>query len=298
MKTLPTLILAQAAPEAQQIVQVLEDFDFTKLFIAAFYMVVAWGINRFIQTSLDRLGEGSPRRRLLFKKLSSFARLFVFVLAGWLTVMVLLEGQDTVLLGLTGSLAVAVGFALKDTVSSLMSGILILVDQPFQVGDRVQFGETYGEVKEIGLRAVRITTLDDNEVTIPNNKFLTEAVSCGNSGALDMMMVIPFHIAASEDYVEAKKIIYEACVSSKYTYLKKPVVVHVRELEAGKAFATKLELRAYVNDVKFESAMVTDITERVKSAFRESGVQMPYTRQLTVRTDRWIDLRDVENRAD
>lgn len=284
---MPTFVIAQA--EAQQIAQVFENFDFTKLLTAGFYMFVAWGLNRFLQTSLDKLGESYPRRRLLFKKLSSFARLTVFVLAGWLIVMTLLEGQETALLGLTGSLAVAIGFALKDTVSSLMSGILILVDQPFQVGDRVQFGTAYGEVKEIGLRSVRITTLDDNEVTIPNNKFLTEAVACGNSGALDMMLVMEFHIAANEDFLAAKRIIYEACVSSKYTYLKKPVVVHIRELVGENVFATKLVLKAYVNDVKYEPAMITDVTERVKLAFHECHMQMPFAREFSVRASDWQD---------
>ena len=288
--TIIVLAQADAAPEAQQIAQVLEAFDFGRLLTASIYLVIAWAGNRFLQSSLDKLGEQYPRRRLMFKKLSSFARLSVFVTAGWLVVMTLLEGQETVLLGLTGSLAVAIGFALKDTVSSLMSGILILFDQPFQVGDRVQFGDTYGEVSEIGLRSVRIITLDDNEVTIPNNKFLTEAVSCGNSGNLDMQMVMNFHIAASENFLKAKKIIYEACVSSKYTYLKKPVVVHIRELAQDNVFATKLVLKAYVNDVKYESAMVTDITERVKLAFRAEKMQMPYAREFSVRSDEWKDL--------
>ncbi len=285
----PVFFVAQAAPEAAQIAQVLEAFDFAKLLTAIIYIIVAWVGNRFIQTSLDKLGEGSPRRRLLFKKLSSFARLTIVALAGFLVTTTLLAGQETALLGLTGSLAVAVGFALKDTVSSLMSGILILIDQPFQVGDRVEFGGTYGEVKEIGLRSVRITTLDDNEVTIPNNKFLTEAVSCGNSGALDMMIVVEFHIASNEDFLEAKGIVYEACASSKFTYLKKAIVVHVREVVKDGVFATKLVLKAYVNDVKFESAMVTDITERVKIAFRDTRMQMPYMREFSVRATDWED---------
>lgn len=291
MITFPTLILAQAAPEPQEIAaQVLQGFDFGKLLSAAVYLLIAWGVNRFVQSSLDKLGEGYPRRRLLFKKLSSFARLSVFALAGYLVITVLLEGQETALLGLTGSLAVAIGFALKDVASSLMSGILILVDQPFQVGDRVQFGDTYGEVTEIGLRSVRIQTLDDNEVTIPNNKFLTEAVSCGNSGALDMQMVMNFHIASSEDFARAKRIVYEACVSSKYTYLRKPVVVHVRELAGDNMFATRIVLKAYVNDVKYESALVTDITERVKRAFQDCRMQMPYAREFSVRASEWNDL--------
>lgn len=270
-------VLAQA--DAQQIAEMLEAFDFGQLLAAAVYVAIAWAVNRFLQNSLDRLGEGSPRRRLTFKKLSSFTRLTMFVLAGWLVVTTLLEGQETALLGLTGSLAVAVGFALKDTISSLMSGILILIDQPFQVGDRVQFGSTYGEVTEIGLRSVRIVTPDDDQVTIPNNKFLTESVSCSNSGALDMMVVMSFYIAYTEDFDVAKQIVYEACVSSKYWYAKKPVTLHVRDLMDANIASTQLVLKAYVNDVKYESTIITDITERVKREFRRRNIQPPYSRE-------------------
>lgn len=289
-------IIAQGDPDVAQLAQTLNLLDLTKLTLAAAIIAAGFVTNRVTTATLDRVGEGQAKRRLLFKKIQSFTRLGIFVLCAYLLVMVFFggDGDNRALLGLGGTLAVAIGFALKDTTSSLMAGILILIDQPFQVGDRVQFGGTYGEVKEIGLRSVRIVTLDDNEVSIPNNKFLTEEVSSGNSGALDMMVVIKFHIAMTEDFEKAKKLVYEACVTSKYVFLHKPVTILVADEVTPIAFATVISCKAYVIDVRYEKAFVSDVTERVKRAFREHEIYYPYNREYSVRRNGWDDYHDAK----
>jgi small-conductance mechanosensitive channel len=283
------VLLAQAEPDPEALAKTLELFDLTKLTVAAVIIAAGFFGNRVVQVSLENFGEGNAKRRLFFKKIQSFSRLAILVVCVYLLAMTFFggDGDNRALLGLGGTLAVAVGFALKDTASSLMSGILILIDQPFQVGDRVQFGDTYGEVKEIGLRSVRIVTLDDNEVSIPNNKFLTESVSSGNSGALDMMVVVKYHIAVTEDFELAKRLVYEAVVTSKYVFLHKPVTILVKEEVTAIAFATVIVAKAYVIDTRYEMAFVSDVTERVKRAFRHNDIQQPFMRESHVAETHW-----------
>ena len=290
------LIVAQGEPDVAEIATKLELFDLTKLTVGGGVILGAFFLNRLIVGALDRMGEGQARRRLLFKKVQSFTRLGIFIVATYLVVMTFFGGdeQNKALIGLGGTLAVAIGFALKDTASSLTAGILILIDQPFQVGDRVQFGDTYGEVKEIGLRSVRIVTLDDNEVSIPNNKFLTESVASANAGALDMMVVLQFHIAASEDFDLAKRLVYEACITSKYVFLHKPVVILLHEEAKGTVHSTVISCKAYVIDTRYEKAFVSDVTERAKRAFRQHQIMYPYMQMLTVRFDDWQEFRLAE----
>ena len=292
-------LLAQAEPDVNQIAQAVDLFDFTKITIAAVVIGLGFLVNRAALATLDRMGEGQAKRRLLFKKVQSFTRLGIFVVCGYLLVMTFFggDGDNKALIGLGGTLAAAIGFALKDTASSLMSGILILIDQPFQVGDRVAFGDTYGEVKEIGLRSVRIVTLDDNEVSIPNNKFLTEAVASANSGALDMMVVIKFHIAVTEDFELAKRLVYEACVTSKYVFLHKPVVINVKDEVTAITYATTISAKAYVIDARYETAFITDVTERVKRAFREHQIYYPYGREYQVLGIDWDEDREGHSHA-
>ena len=291
-----TRLLAQGEPDVEQLAETVGLFNVTRLLIAAAIIGAGFVINRVTTAGLDRFGEGQAKRRLLFKKIQSFTRLSIFVLCGYLIVVTFFSNDEDnkALIGLGGTLAVAVGFALKDTASSLMAGILILIDQPFQVGDRVQFGDTYGEVKEIGLRSVRIVTLDDSEVSIPNNKFLTESVSSANSGALDMMVVIKFHIAMTEDFELAKRLVYEACVTSKFVYLHKPVVILVRDEVTQVAFATVISCKAYVIDARYEMAFISDVTERAKRAFRRHNIYYPYNREYSLRRTNWDDWHDNE----
>ena len=62
-------------------------------------------------------------------------------------------------------------------------------------------------------------TLDDNTVTIPNNKFLNDIASCGNYGALDMQVVMDFHISPDQDVDVAREIVTEAALTSRYVFL-------------------------------------------------------------------------------
>jgi small-conductance mechanosensitive channel len=143
------------------------------------------------------------------------------------------------------------------------------------VGDRISFGGFYGEVMKMGIRSVKLVTLDDNLVTIPNNNFLNDEVASANAGALDAMVVIPFYLSAAEDFRKARRIVAEAATTSRYVYLNKPVVTLLRDDFLGERFVTIVSVKAYVFDVRFEKAFITDVTERVKLAFRELGIRTP-----------------------
>ena len=257
---------------------ILHFIDLEKLPYAILVVVLAVILSRTIRTTLDGLGERIAERRLFFKQVTAISRFSILIVA---TVMVLgsllaIGDNREVLLAIIAPSAVAIGLALKDLLASLMAGIIILFDRPFQVGDRVKFGDVYGEVKEIGLRAVRLVTLDDNLVSIPNSRFLTDPVSSANSGALHQMCVFHFYVGCNEDFDSAKRILYEAIASSRYVYLNQPIVVHVREgpvPEGAERFAIQLICKAYVLDGRYESAFGTDVTERVKRAFRAENIR-------------------------
>lgn len=259
-----------------------EFFRPEKVLLGLGIIVVAVVTSRVVTRLLDRVGEGAARRRLTMKKVSSISRFLIFIAASALVITNVFTLSNDALLALGGTLAVTAGFALKDTAASLISGILILIDQPFQVGDRIEFGGYYGEVQEIGLRSVRIQTLDDNIVSIPTNKFLTDSVASANAGALDMMVVVDFHIAVDADFDVAKRLAREAAVTSAYVYLNKPVTVLVSETTLDGALATRIRLKAYVVDARFEKRFASDVVEKTKRAMREAGIRTPYAERKTV----------------
>lgn len=253
----------------------LQFIDLDRLPLALLILVAGLVVTRLLTGFLDDLGERWSDRRLLLKKITALARFTVYLGLFGATLSSVLVLESEALLAVAGSIGVAVGFAFKDLLASLMAGLMLLFDQPFQVGDRVTFGGSYGEVKAIGLRSVRLVTLDDNLVTIPNSAFLSEAVASANAGNLDAMVVVPVYIAAAEDFELARQIVREAALTSAYVYLEKPVITLVSDEFLGERFVTVIRLKAYVFDVRHEKTFASDVTRRVKTALRSAGIRSP-----------------------
>ncbi len=152
---------------------------------------------------------------------------------------------------------------------------MILVDGPFQVGDKISVAGTYGEVSAIGSRSTRIVTPDDNLVSVPNSQIVGQQVSNANAGALDCQVVTDLYLPGWVDVGLAKDIAYRAAITSRYVYRKKPVVVLVKD-EIHDTFVTHLKVKAYVLDIRFEFAFMSDVTERARAAFREAGLLPPW----------------------
>ena len=232
-------------------------------------------ISKILKKSGENLIKNLPSRRLLILQVITIAIFLVYIIGTIMLFYGALKPSKELILTLGGSIAVAMGLAMKDIVSSLLSGLILLFDQPFQVGDRVTFGDVYGEIKSIGLRTVMLVTLDDNLVTIPNSRFLSDVVSSGNSGNIDMMVVSDFHIAIDGNLEKCKEIINECIITSKYAYLKKPISIVISEVNLGNLIALKIQAKAYVMDVKYEKPFQSDLVRRVKNWFEEERIKRP-----------------------
>ncbi len=266
---------ATTAAEAQD-PNILEFFNPDGLPSAIALFVCGVLAVRFVHRLSQRLAERVVSRRLLIKYLDTFFAFGTYTLVTLLAAGSLFQLSSQAIFALSGTIAVTVGFALKDVAASFLAGITILINKPFQVGDRIRFGGFYGEVTEIGLRSVRLVTLDDNLVSVPSNKFLTEAVASANAGELDCMVVLKFYLVPDADHRHAKELINDAVMASKYLYLGKPFVVLVEfVLRDDAKSVVKLTAKAYVYDARYEKAFASDITDRVLVAFRENGLMMP-----------------------
>ncbi len=233
------------------------------------------GIIHILNRLSKSVGHRFPSRRLIALQIVTVLSFALYLGGGLLIVYGVLQPPKELLIALGGSVAVAVGLSLKDLVASLVAGLILLFDQPFKVGDRVTFGETYGEIQSIGLRAVRLVTLDDNLVTIPNSLFITDVVASGNAGALDMMVCTDFNVSLDSNLAMAKDIIFETVVTSRYVYLEKPVAIVATEKVLADRLCVELKAKAYVLDVKFEKAFQTDIVMRVENALKEAKISRP-----------------------
>ncbi|MFO0692730.1 MAG: mechanosensitive ion channel [Polyangiales bacterium] len=237
-------------------------------------LVLTWATVRILDGLLRKLTERLPNRRLQLNLLATTVRFAVWAMGSVLAVLALDLSREFVLT-LTGAAAVTVGLALKDLASSVLAGLTIVIDRPFQVGDRVKFQDYYGEIVEIGLRSVRLVTLDDNLVTIPNNMFLTEVTASGNAGALDMMIQVDFEIAHDADVELARSLVSECLVSNPYAYLKKRWGVYATQTQREGWVGFQLRAKAYVLDVQFEKEFENFLVLSVAEQFRKHAIPIP-----------------------
>jgi small-conductance mechanosensitive channel len=242
---------------------------------ALLIILLAMLIARLTRRLFEALGRRFTDKRLVINQAGSFVRFAILLIGGLSASLTVVEVTPQVLLALGGTAAVSVGFALKDFVSSIIAGLIILVDHPFQVGDRVTFDGWYGEIRHIGLRSVKLVTLDDTQVTIPNNRFLTDSVASGNAGSVEMMVQMDFYIGLDQDLPKAKSIVTEALTSSRFVSTARPWAVTISQVLQDSYFALQLRAKAYVLDVGFEKAFETDVTERVMEGFAGAGIRPP-----------------------
>lgn len=261
--------------ELSQTLEILKLFRFERIFLLLLGLGILIYVARLLNRGAERLYSKFPSRRLLILQMVTTATFAMYILGTAILVYSALRPPQELLIALGGSLAVAVGFALKDIAASIIAGLILLFDRPFQVGDRVTFGGVYGEIQSIGLRTVRLVTLDDNVVTIPNSKFITEYVASGNAGELDMMICVDFHTQLGVDIERVNHLLREVAVTSRFVYLKKPLSIVLLETEVARQLCLKFTVKAYVLDVKYEKDFQSDLVKRGTQALFDAGVARP-----------------------
>ncbi len=254
---------------------IFDFFKVDKVILFIFLIICIFFLVKLVTTWSEKVQVKFSGKRLIILQVTTVFS-FVTYLFGFLGVFYyVFQPSKELLVAVGGSAAVAVGFALKDLVESIIAGFILLFDRPFQVGDRVSFGSVYGEIKKIGLRSVRLVTLDDNLVTIPNSKFLSDVVASGNSGALDMMVVVNFHFQTSQDLEKIRALLHEVVITSRFAFLEKPISIVFEEVAVSNTFVIKAMVKAYVLDVKYEKSFLSDVTTRASRVLNEAGIIRP-----------------------
>ncbi len=249
---------------------ILTSVSFGSILKVAAVLAVAWLLVRVSQRVLNRLGDEAPRARFFFKMLTPLVRFALWALAIFVAISVFAPSRET-MLAVLASLGIALGLGAQDLVKNVIGGIVILVDRPYQLGDRVKIGDAYGEIDHIGLQSTRLTTPEDTRVTIPNSEILTGQAWNANSGVPDCQVVTDLFLPADTDPQLAIAIGYEAALTSPYLLLAKPIVVLVQDRFEMQPHLM-LRIKAYVYDHRFEPRLQSDVTMRAKSEFRARGM--------------------------
>ena len=193
------------------------------------------------------------------------------------------------LLGGAGVMGLALSFAAKDTLSNLIAGVLLIMDRPFKVGDRIELWNapretgTWGDVIEIGLRATKIRNPDNLVVVVPNNEIMRRDIINYTMSGDDIRLRIPFSCAYESDIDRAKVLLKEVAHEVKGVKLDPAPIVIVRGFGPSEV---NLQLRVWIIEARSRRRIADEITEKAMVAFAGAGVEIPYPkRELYIRGD-------------
>ena len=246
--------------------------SFSKIFSSFLVLLLSWFMTRFITVVLSNLSERFAGYRLVIKRLVPITKVFLWSIALYFVIAGILQPPLETVITVSASIGIAVGFASQDILRNIFGGIMIILDRPFQVGDKIEVDKQYGEVLEIGLRSVRLVTEDDSVVTVPNGEIMNKSVSNANSSALDCQVVAELFLPRNVDINRVSEICRKAAETSRYVYLNKPIYVHTTHVAMGPREVLKVRLKAYVLDIRFEQELRSDMTSRALTELNTLGL--------------------------
>ena len=259
-------------PNATTPPDISEIFSFWKIFWALIFLVGGYFVIRLLISAIEVWAERSTTNRITIKGLIPVIRIVGWTLLIIIIVAGIFQPPAATVLAIMASVGLAVGFAAQDILKNIFGGITILLDRPFQVGDKIEIGSYYGEVVEIGLRSTRLVTPDDSLVTVPNGELMNESLSNSNSGEANCQVVAEIYLPLTVDTNHVRKSATEAAHVSRYIFQNKPVtVLFFNELQYGKSLL-KMRLKAYVLDIRYEFAFKSDMTELVLQELKKEGI--------------------------
>ncbi len=234
-------------------------------------------IGRWIAKGLTGLIKRLMRKGSLDETLVKFVSNIAFALLMVVVVLAALEQlgvKTTSALAILGAAGLAVGLSLQSSLSNFASGIMLIVFRPFRAGDFVEAGGVSGIVEEISIFNTVMRTGDNREVTIPNGQIYSGTIV--NYSARDTRRIdLVFGIGYDDNIGKAKQIIDNVMNSDDRILSEPEPVVMVLELGAS---SVDIAARPWVKTGDYW-AVRADVLEKVKSAFDDAGISIPYPQQ-------------------
>ncbi len=202
--------------------------------------------------------------------LQAFRLLSIVLIA--ITVLQTIGIDPAALIAGIGVAGIAFGFAARDTVENILSGVSILTDKAFRIGDTLIVSGTYCVVENITLRTTRLRTPKNEVLIIPNQQMANEQILNHTIGGV-LRIEIPFSIAYKESPQEARRVILETTRHDMRLMEDPEPRVVVTSLNDS---SVDLSLWVYVENPKEERQIIYDYTESIKKALNKAGIEIPF----------------------
>ena len=207
---------------------------------------------------------------------------FIVLALGVVLALDLLGLNIAPLLAGAGVMGLALSLAAKDTLSNLIAGVLLIMDRPFKVGDRIELWSapnetgTWGDVIEIGLRATKIRNPDNLVIVVPNSQIMVRDIINYTMSGEDIRLRIPFSVAYESDIDRAKVLLIEAAKKVEGVKLEPAPIVIVRGFGPSDV---QIQLRVWILEARNRRRIADEITGKAVAAFADAGVEIPYPKR-------------------
>jgi small-conductance mechanosensitive channel len=215
-----------------------------------------------------------PQTLPLFDNLS---KLLIVAVAGY--VMFQIWGIDmTAWVASAGIMGLAVSFAAKDTLANLFSGVFILADSPYKIGDYIVLDDGQrGKVTHIGLRSTRLITRDDVEVTVPNSIMGNSKVTNQSGGPHPKFRIrVKVGVAYGSDTDQVREILMDIATNESLVVSSPEPRIRFRRFGES---SLDFELLCWIEDPELRGRTLDKLNDAVYKQFNENDVEIPYNKQ-------------------
>ena len=265
------------------------------LIVASLVFVVFWVLSIFFKKAVTRiLGSRKHHQNLVtvFRRVGSALILFLgFMVAMIIAVPSFTPGK---LIGALGIGSVAIGFAFKDIFQNLLSGILLLLSEPFRIGDQIISGNFEGTVEDIQIRATTIRTYDGRKVVIPNSQLYTSTMTV-NTAYSQRRLEFDVGIGYENNIIDAQRVILSVLKAAPtVSKLAEPSVIATALADSS----VVLRVRWFIDDGTQTNrvASINEVIILVKEALEEANISIPFP--ITTLDTNHPLLVKIENSSD
>jgi len=174
---------------------------------------------------------------------------------------------------IAGALSVGIGFGLQDVIKNLVSGIIILFERPFKVGDWVILGGEEGKIKQINIRSTELETWTKRSVIIPNATLISSSLINLTHGDNWQRQSIIVGVSYDSDVDKVTALLLECAKSNRKVVRNPAPTVVFRDFGAS---SLDFELRFHVSDVRIDWNASSELRYTILKRFREEGIEIAY----------------------
>jgi small-conductance mechanosensitive channel len=213
---------------------------------------------------------------------------YLVVLVGFLVIVQTAGINLSSLTILVSAFGIGIGFGLQNVTNNFVSGLIILLERPIKVGDRIEVGEVMGEIAKISPRATTVQSNDNISHIVPNSEFITSRVINWSHSDLNVRLHLPVGVSYGSDPETVKRLLLEVAAEHSGVLREPPPDLIFKGFgDSSLDFDLRIWTTVYISR---PAILKSDLYFAIWKKFKENGIEIPFPQ-------RDIHIKDERGRA-